>query len=208
MRVLPYGPRAVLVEFDTLDEVVSAADVWRRYPLSGLIEVVPAARTVLMVHDGTLDPASISLVDATHGDEEFSSHPPAAATPSTSEVVIPVRYDGADLAEVAAACDLSIDEVVRLHGAARYTVAFCGFMPGFAYLVGLPPELRRPRRATPRSRVPAGSVAIADEYCGIYPQASPGGWHLLGSTDVRLWNDACQPPALLSPGTRVRFVNR
>ena len=208
MRVLPYGPRAVLVEFDTLDEVLSAADVWRRNPLSGQIEVVPAARTVLMVHDGTLDHASLSIVDTTHGDDESASRSPAAATPSPSEVVIPVRYDGADLAEVAAACDLSIDEVVRRHGAARYTVAFCGFMPGFAYLVGLPPELRRPRRATPRSRVPAGSVAIADEYCGIYPQASPGGWHLLGSTGVSLWDDASEPPALLSPGMRVRFVSR
>lgn len=208
MRVLPYGPRAVLVEFDTLDEVLSAADVWRRNPLSGLIEVVPAARTVLLVHDGALDHASVSLVGATHGDEEFSSRSPAVATPSTSEVVIPVRYDGLDLADVAAASDLSVDEVVRRHGAARYTVAFCGFMPGFAYLVGLPPELRLPRRATPRSRVPAGSVAIADEYCGIYPQASPGGWHLLGSTGVSLWDDASEPPALLSPGMRVRFVSR
>jgi KipI family sensor histidine kinase inhibitor len=123
-------------------------------------------------------------------------------------VTIDVRYDGADLAEVAERCGLSVSDVVELHSEAEYTVAFCGFMPGFAYLVGLPPALHLPRRETPRTRVPAGSVAIAAEFASVYPRQSPGGWHLLGTTDVELWHDDAEPPALLTPGTTVRFRSR
>lgn len=206
MRLLPYGPRAVLVEFDTLDDVLAAAHEWRHAPPAGVLEVVPAARTVLLLHDGSLDTGAIRTPTPYRGGGGPS--PSVVVHEPSREVEIPVRYDGADLAEVASVCGLSVDEVVRRHGAALYSVAFCGFMPGFAYLVGLPPELRCPRRATPRTRVPAGSVAIADEYCGVYPRESPGGWHLLGTTDVSLWDDSADPPTLLAPGTRVRFVAR
>ncbi|MDO9175148.1 MAG: carboxyltransferase domain-containing protein, partial [Actinomycetota bacterium] len=116
--------------------------------------------------------------------------------------------DGDDLHDVAARCGLTPSEVVTLHTSIEYTVAFCGFMPGFAYLVGLPSVLHLPRHATPRTRVPAGSVAIAAEFTGVYPRESPGGWHLLGRTDAALWDDLRTPPALLPPGARVRFRQR
>ena len=103
---------------------------------------------------------------------------------------------------------MAVDAVVAAHAAATYTVAFCGFAPGFAYLTGLPAALRLPRRATPRPRVPAGSVAIAGELSAVYPTASPGGWHLLGRTDVALFDVDRDPPALLTPGTIVRFEPR
>ncbi|VTR78622.1 KipI antagonist [Cellulomonas hominis] len=122
-------------------------------------------------------------------------------------MVLPVRYDGADLAEVARTTGLDEAEVVRRHGAATYTVAFGGFMPGFAYLTGLDPALHVPRRSSPRERVPEGSVAIAGEFAAVYPAATPGGWMLLGTCDVPLFDARRDPPALLRPGTRVRFVD-
>ena len=129
----------------------------------------------------------------------------ALSTATGSATVVPVRYDGADLAHVAERCGLTMADVVDMHAGVEYVSAFCGFMPGFAYLVGLDQRLQLPRRATPRTAVPPGSVAIASEFTAIYPGASPGGWHLLGTTDIVLWNDAADPPALLAPGTRVRF---
>lgn len=196
MKLLPYGPRAVLAEMDTLDEVMASSAAWRAAGLPGVVEIVPAARTVLVVHDGTFDPATLSAAEA--------------ATPLAggATITIDVDYDGADLAEVAAAVGLTVAEVIEHHTAAEYTVAFCGFMPGFAYMVGLPTLLHLPRRATPRQRVPAGSVAIASEFASIYPRESPGGWHLLGTTDAVLWDDSTTPPALLAPGTTVRFRRR
>ena len=198
MKLLPFGPRAVLAEFGSLAEVMAHSNAWRAAQLPGAVEVVPAARTVLVVHDGSL-PADALF--------------PVASRTTVAEmaprmVTIDVRYDGADLAEVAERCGLSVAAVVELHSGAEYTVAFCGFMPGFAYLVGLPPALHLPRRETPRTRVPAGSVAIAAEFASVYPRQSPGGWHLLGTTDVELWHDDAEPPALLTPGTTVRFRSR
>ena len=194
MKLLPYGPRAVLAEFDTLAEVMSASNAWRSAALMGVVDVVPAARTVLVVHDRTLDTSQLIV----------PTHVTTASTTGTP-VVLDVAYDGVDLAEVAQSCGLSVQAVVDLHSAAEYTVAFCGFMPGFAYLVGLPAVLQLPRRSTPRTRVPEGSVAIAAEFAGVYPRESPGGWHLLGRTNATLWDDARTPPALLPPGTSVRF---
>jgi KipI family sensor histidine kinase inhibitor len=123
-------------------------------------------------------------------------------------VTLPVSYDGPDLAVVAEATGLAVDEVVRLHAATVYTAAFTGFAPGFAYLTGLPEQLQLPRRAEPRTRVPAGSVAVADVYTAVYPRESPGGWNLLGTTDAVLFDPDRVPAALLPPGTRVRFAPR
>ncbi|MGY4645412.1 5-oxoprolinase subunit B family protein [Cellulomonas sp. URHB0016] len=130
---------------------------------------------------------------------------PAGAQPPRL-VTLEVVYDGVDLAEVADLVGRSVGEVVALHSAPTYTVAFGGFMPGFAYLVGLDPALRVPRRDSPRPRVPAGSVAIADEYSAVYPADTPGGWRLLGRCDATLFDVRRTPPALLPPGTAVRFV--
>lgn len=196
MIVLPSGPRAFLVEFDTLDEVQRAAAHWRRCAVPGVVDLVPAARTVLVVHDGS--------VSATALDEPG----PGEVVAPGAEVVVPVRYDGVDLAEVAGRCGLTADEVVHLHTGASYTVAFCGFRPGFSYLVGLPEALHLPRLDTPRQRVAAGSVAIAAGYSAVYPDESPGGWHLLGSTDMPMWDELRDPPATLPPGTTVRFEAR
>jgi len=120
-------------------------------------------------------------------------------------ISIPTRYDGADLDSVAARIGVSRESVVAMHTGAEYVVAFMGFAPGFPYLIGLPPELELPRLETPRTEVPAGSVAVAAGYCGIYPRASPGGWNLIGTTDMVLFDPEREPPALLEPGIRVRF---
>ena len=196
MRVLPSGPRAVLIELDSLEQVMASTAAVRALALPGVIDVVPAARTLLVCHAGIdLSPVMDAVASA-----------PAVSPDDGPLVTIAVRYDGEDLAAVAASCELSTDEVVALHGAAELRVAFCGFLPGFAYLIGLPSQLHLPRRATPRSRVPAGAVAIAGEFASVYPSASPGGWHLLGTTEAVMWDDRRDPPALLAPGTRVRFV--
>jgi KipI family sensor histidine kinase inhibitor len=123
------------------------------------------------------------------------------------EVQIPVRYDGQDLSAIAERWQTDDSGVAQRLATVRFTVAFCGFTPGFAYLAGLPAEWAVPRLSTPRPRVPAGSVALADAYAGIYPTPSPGGWRLLGHTDVTLFDPDRSPPALLSPGTPVRFVS-
>lgn len=196
MKLLPYGPRAVLVEFDRIEQVMAAAATWRAATLPGVVDVVPAARTVLVQHDGTFD---VSLLRPPDDDVPL---------PAGDLVHVPVRYDGDDLAEVARSCEMTIGEVVDRHAAVEYTVAFCGFMPGFSYMVGLDERLVLPRRATPRTRVPAGAVAIASTFTAVYPGVSPGGWHLLGNTDLPMWDDARAVPATLPPGTRVRFVPR
>jgi 5-oxoprolinase (ATP-hydrolysing) subunit B len=192
-RVLPYGPRALLAEYETLDDVMAVAAALRVDRPDGVVEIVPAARTVLVVWDGDVR------------DEEVFTAGRSPVHASPVERVIRVRYDGADLADVAHACGLRVEEVVALHSGATYTAAFCGFMPGFAYLVGLPDALHLPRRSTPRTRVPTGSVAIASEYSAVYPSESPGGWHLLGTTDAVMWDEARREPALILPGAVVRF---
>lgn len=197
--MLPAGPRALLVEVGGAAEALDLAAWVRAEPTLRVDEVVPAARTVLL--DGVADPAAVrARVAAWPG-------PRSAAAPRlvAPEVEVPVRYDGPDLDLVAEAWGCSPEEVVARHTATPFTAAFCGFAPGFAYLAGLPPALAVPRRATPRPRVPAGSVALADAWCGVYPRASPGGWQLLGTTAVELWDVDRDPPALLAPGTRVRF---
>ncbi|MEV5715547.1 allophanate hydrolase subunit 1 [Amycolatopsis mediterranei] len=197
VRLLPCGRRAVLVE---LDDVLGFQAALTQSPPDGVVELVPAARTLLVRFDPSVTNAErlgallrqVSPVDSVAAD--------------AGEVVIPVVYDGEDLADVAAETGLSKASVIARHTAGTYVSAFCGFAPGFAYLTGSDPALHVPRRSSPRTRIPAGSVAIAGEYSAIYPSASPGGWRLLGRTGVPVWDVERDPPNLLPPGTRVRFT--
>ncbi|MGW6706746.1 5-oxoprolinase subunit B family protein [Streptomyces sp. NPDC054956] len=200
MRALEVGADALLLEVDSAEEVVSLhAEVLRRRDageLGGVREVVPAARTVLL--DGVRDPRALAARIA-----RWEPAPPAAQDGPL--VTVPVRFDGPDLAEVAGLWGVRPEEVAGIVGGIGFRVAFCGFAPGFGYLTGLPEALWLPRRATPRTSVPAGSLALAGEYAGVYPRSSPGGWQLIGSTDTVLWDPAREPAALFAPGVRVRF---
>jgi 5-oxoprolinase (ATP-hydrolysing) subunit B len=164
-----------------------------------LSEVVPGAATVLVV---AANPVDLQRFLGSVGDLTWESTPAGSAP----LVEIATRYDGPDLRDVAAATGLEVVEVVRRHSAVTYQAAFTGFAPGFAYLRGLDPILRLPRRGSPRPAVPAGSVAIADLFSAVYPRATPGGWHLLGSTDEFVFDPAREPAALIAPGTQVRFT--
>lgn len=200
MRVLPVGEDALLVEVCSGEEAQALhAELLRRRKEGSLAvrEIVPAARTVLL--DGLADPARSAA-------ELTAAQLPPVPPRARRTVEIPVRYDGPDLAEVAARWGVPAREVARIHAATEFRVAFCGFAPGFGYLTGLPARYDVPRRATPRTSVPAGSVALAGPYTGVYPRSSPGGWQVIGTTDAVLWDHTRVPAALLSPGTRVRFV--
>jgi len=204
VNVLPYGDRAVLIEPADPDGVLRLRDwlVGQRH--SGIVMVLPAARTLLV----EVDPAELPLTRLRELLAAAEDSAAAVRLTETAPVQLPVRYDGADLEPVARETGLTTEELIALHSGAEYTVRFCGFSPGFGYLTGLDRRLWLPRLATPRPAVPAGSVAIADEYTGVYPRSSPGGWRLLGSTDVPLFELDRQPPAVLAPGVRVRFIPR
>jgi KipI family sensor histidine kinase inhibitor len=199
--VLPVGPRAVLVECAGGDEVAAwHAELVRRREAGGLVavEVVPAARTILV--DGVADPVALA--------SELSGWAPEAVdrTGTVRRVEIPCRYDGPDLDAVAGLWGTDRGGVVRIHTGTEFRVAFCGFSPGFGYLTGLPARYAVPRRDSPRARVAAGAVGLAGEYSGVYPSPSPGGWQLIGRTGLTLFDPDAEPPALLAPGTVVRFV--
>ncbi|MFF9851834.1 5-oxoprolinase subunit B family protein [Streptomyces litmocidini] len=201
MRVLRAGDRALLVELEDGDATGAFhAELLRRRAagaLPAVREIVPAARTVLL--DGVDDPGRLAA--------ELAGWEPAPLHARVGGAVeVPVRYDGPDLPEVAALWGVSVEAAVRIHKAAEFRVAFCGFAPGFGYLTGLGERYEVPRRATPRTAVPAGSVALAGPYTGVYPRSSPGGWQLIGTTDVVLWDAGRDPAALFAPGTRVRFT--
>ena len=198
-RFLSCGREAVLVEVEDLDEALALYAALRAAALPGVTDLVPAARTVLV----RLDPAATSparVRTAIAGLPVDRQHRPDAGT-----VTIPVRYDGPDLPDVAAHTGLTEAEVVARHTGSEWTVAFAGFAPGFGYLTGGDPRLEVPRRETPRTRIPAGSVGLAGRFAGVYPHDSPGGWQLIGSTTLRVWDTDRDPPALLAPGVRVRF---
>ena len=209
-RVLPVGDRAVAVEMGDAIDPALAARVHAldrsllRDPLPGVIETVPTCRSLLVLHD----PARVGFAELAARLRERAGDAPRAAPPGRRHEV-PTVYggeDGPDLPAVARACGLSEAEVVALHSSTEHTALMLGFRPGFPYLGLLPEALALPRRATPRVRVPAGSVGIAARQTGIYPSASPGGWHLIGRTGLRLFDPAADPPALVAPGDRVRFV--
>lgn len=195
-RVARCGDRALLLD---CDDPLGVADALRLQALDGVAEVVPGATTVLVRHTAAADAVGLA--------RQLADVVPAQRTPDAAAVVtLAVRYDGPDLDDVADLTGLSRESVVAIHQERELEVAFCGFSPGFAYLGGLDPRLRLPRLASPRTRVPAGSVAVADVWSAVYPRESPGGWRLLGTTDAVLWDERRDPPALLVPGTRVRFV--
>ena len=174
-----------------------AAAAIRRSGLPGLVDIVPAARTVLVVGSPELDPARLAAFEAV----------PLHAAPVVSLRTHEIRMtpDGADLVEIASRSGLSPDAFLEVFVQLDFTVGFLGFSPGFAYLYGLPKAFHLPRRGTPRVAVPAGSVALAGPYVGIYPAPTPGGWNLLGRTARRLFDLRADPPFLFAPGDRVRF---
>lgn len=200
--VLPVGRHGLLVELPGAEAAEEFhAEVLRRRSaglLPGVTEIVPGARTVLL--DGLAQPRRLA--------EELGQWEiPPLRRGGGSAVEIAVRYDGPDLADVAAMWEVEPEEVGRLHSAMSFRVAFCGFAPGFGYLTGLPEKYHVSRRSDPRTRVPAGSVGLAGPYTGVYPRASPGGWQLIGTAvDTVLWDAGREPAALFAPGTSVRFV--
>jgi len=201
LRVLPAGAAAVLVETEDGEQAQALhAELLRRRAAGAwpeVTEVVPAARTVLVA--GLADPRAFAA-EVLRWDV-----PPLAPGPGT-RVEIPVRFDGPDLAEVAGLWGMSPQEVAATVTGTAFRVAFCGFAPGFGYLTGLPEHLHVPRRATPRTSVPPGSIALAGPYAGVYPRSSPGGWRLVGRTEARVWEPDRVPAALLAPGADVRFT--
>ena len=192
-----FGPTAWLV--DQVDDPAAWAAGLDEMDLPGVEEIVPAevsvvVRSLRSAHDA-IGARLAEVLPRVRHDHDV-------------EVLLEVEYDGDDLAAVAEATGLSVHEVVVAHSTAQYRVAFCGFSPGFAYLRGLPERLQLPRRDRPRTKVPAGAVAIAAHYSAVYPSPSPGGWHLLGHTDATVWDATQHPPTRLRPGTRVRFQPR
>lgn len=195
MQLRRAGRSALLAEVGDPATALALA-TWARSAGLPAVEVVPAAETVLF--DGVADVAGLAA--------RLRSWSADAVVAEGPLVEVPVTYDGPDLDAVAARWETDRAGVVALHAGLELVSAFCGFAPGFAYLSGLPQRLAVPRLDTPRTRVPAGAVGLAGAWCGIYPTASPGGWQLIGRTDLTLWDPEREPPALLSPGTRVRFV--
>jgi KipI family sensor histidine kinase inhibitor len=195
-RLLECGDDAVLLECGDLAETLGLAPLVRA-AAPEVTEVVPGACTLLLRLARPLSSGARERLLALEARPVRSEDAPT--------VTLPVVYDGADLAEVAAHCGLGVADVVAAHTGQTWTVAFCGFAPGFGYLVGEDDRLAVPRRATPRTRVPAGAVGLAGSFAGVYPRAGPGGWQLIGRTTTVLWDLAVEPPALLQPGTRVRF---
>ena len=211
MRFDPCGDAALLVTFDDTPAPAlsrSIADLQAQLAAAptrpaGFLEAVPGFTTLLLIYD----PA---VTDAARLRAEFEAlHTATNAPTAPREWTIPVCYDetlAPDLADVAHRCGLTPEAVIDLHSGREYAVYLLGFSPGFPYLGDLPAALALPRRAEPRARVPAGAVAIATQYTAIYPQATPGGWHVIGRTPLALFDARRMPPALLRPGDTVRFT--
>ncbi|WP_298806668.1 allophanate hydrolase subunit 1 [uncultured Pseudokineococcus sp.] len=204
MRVLPCGTSGLLVELDALDDVLALYAALEDDPPAGVLDLVPAARTLLL----HLDPEAGDAAAVEAAVRGARTRRGVRGTRAGGDLVeVPVVYDGEDLEEIGELTGWGADGVVERHTAQEWTVAFCGFAPGFGYLVADgDEEWQVPRRSSPRTRVPAGSVALAGEFTGVYPRESPGGWQLLGRTDLPVFDLDRDPPALLVPGARVRFT--
>lgn len=200
MRLLPCGDRAWLVELPDAETRRRLDAALRAGTLPGVTEHVPAATTVLV----RCEPGVRARVAEALRSLDLS----AAGTQALEgrDVEVEVYYDGPDLGEVAEHLGIDVDEVVTRHTGQYWTCEFSGFTPGFCYLSGEREDLEVPRRDTPRTRIPAGSVGLAGTMSGIYPTASPGGWQLIGQTEARMWDQGRERPALVGPGDRVRFV--
>ena len=201
MRFLPVSLTTLLVELADLDQTLALFASLQADPIEGIDETVPAARTLMIrFRPNKISAETLAALIATR---DLS----AKIAPSENLVEIPVHYDGEDLGDVADLTGLSVEEVIRRHTESEFTVAFCGFAPGFGYLVGGDPVLHVPRRQSPRTRIPAGSVALAGAFSGVYPQNSPGGWQIIGTTPAKMWDIDRDPGALFQPGYRVRFFD-
>ncbi|MBS9438013.1 5-oxoprolinase/urea amidolyase family protein [Photorhabdus noenieputensis] len=199
MRFLPVNLDAIIVELHDLNETLALFESLNVRPIAGVEEIIPAARTLLI----RFRPNVISTIKLTR---EINSRNLNTLGKTTGKLVeIPVYYTGEDLEEVAEILGITTQEVIKRHTESEYTVAFTGFAPGFAYLVAESDRLHVPRRTTPRASIPAGSVGLAGEFSGIYPQASPGGWQIIGITPERMWDLSRSPSSLLQPGFRVHF---
>ena len=210
-RVLPFGERALLVELsDAFDEPTvgwarAMADYWETIFRIG--PAVPAYASALL----HFDPDRTTPAQAESTAKAMVARGPfrlIAGNAETRVVEIPTRYDGPDLADVAQRSGLSVDALVTLHAERIYTAYFLGFLPGFAYCGRLDPRIVAPRLERPRERVPAGAVAVADGQTAVYPSESPGGWRLIGTTDLAMFDTAADPPSRIRAGDRVRFVPR
>lgn len=204
LRILPAGDRSVLVAPDEHADLVAFIDLLRRELPVGVHDVLPAAQTVLVTMTDTADARAVEeqlrqLFRSAQGANSVESEPDAVRH-------IPVRYDGPDLESVAAQLGISVRELIAAHTRAVWRCSFLGFAPGFGYLESTGSGLAVPRRTESRTSVPTGSVALADGYSAVYPRRSPGGWQLIGTTDVRMWDLDRAEPSLLRPGTRVRFT--
>jgi KipI family sensor histidine kinase inhibitor len=212
VRLLPSGRAALLVECDSLADVLSLHDALAATAPDGLVELVPAARTLLV----SVDPDRLPLESAASWVRRVAADAARAVTRApggtagpvpagAGAVVIEVDYRGDDLAETAALLEVSAEHLVARHVATAWRVAFIGFAPGFGYLVADEWPFDVPRLDVARTRVPAGAVGLAGAFSGAYPRESPGGWRLVGRTDAALWDPHAETPALLVPGRTVRF---
>lgn len=208
MIVRPCGEQAVIVDITEADSPLRAVLQLRRlvesWNLDGIVDLVPASQTLLIMLDTTrLTPKDVAKRLASC---DLSEAPDNVGETATC-IEVPVRYDGPDLSSLAATLDCSAEELVRRHTSTEWTAAFGGFAPGFIYLVAENPLPPIPRLDSPRPSIPAGSVGLAGEFSGVYPQSSPGGWQLIGSTEAQMWApERTDRPALITPGDRVRFV--
>jgi KipI family sensor histidine kinase inhibitor len=197
-----YGDRALLLECESTDEVLALTAALNEARIPGVLDIVPASRTVLLE---LANPRHLTPTRQVLARLQVDPAGTAANDDGRIDVVIDVVYDGADLADVAELTGLDVPGVIQAHTETPWRCGFGGFAPGFAYLVGGDPRLAVPRRSEPRTKVPAGSVGLAGEFSGVYPRQSPGGWQLIGRTDAVLWDVDRPQPALLIPGMRVQF---
>lgn len=202
-RILPFGEGALLVELEQLirpEIAARAAAIADRWEALGHGPAVPTYASVLVRYDPL-------VLDARAAEDAARGTLGVAGAFGAGQVIeVPTRYDGPDVEEVARLSRLSVPELIAAHTSREHLAYFLGFMPGFAYCGGLDPRIVAPRLPSPRTRVPAGSVAVVDGQTAVYPVASPGGWRLIGTTDLAVFDPRRDPPALIHPGDRVRFV--